>query len=210
MQLRGLPRHNGLEQATRIPWLGRGEQAFPLLEWTALLLFGGLATITMAFMDWGVRIPGHAILRAVFPMVCGLALVPRKGAGTVMGAGALLTLGWMRLGGHAVPGTGATTSLLLTGPMMDLALRSAKPGLRLYFSFALAGLATNVLAFAVRGSAKYFGGRGAGGRSFEGWLSEAMFTYAACGLAAGLIGGVVMFHSKGRKEDDQPPSEPVP
>ncbi len=186
MSLRGLPRHAGLEQATRLPWLGRAEQALPLLEWTALLLFGGLATCTMAFMDWGIRIPGHAILRAVFPMVCGLALVPRRGAGTVMGVGALVFLLWIRLGGHGVPGTGATTSLLLIGPMMDLALRSAKPGLRMYFGFALAGFATNFLAFVVRGSAKLLGGRGAGGRGFDGWFSEAVFTYAACGLVAGL------------------------
>jgi hypothetical protein len=203
MPVRSLPRHEGLATATRLP--GRREAAIPVLEWTALLLFGGLAASAVVFMDWGLRVPGHAILRAVFPMVCGLALVPRRGAGTVMAGGALLALGWMRLGGFGSPGTGATASLLLTGPMMDLALWSAKPGFRLYLSFALAGFAANFLAFVIRGSAKYLGGPGAGGRGFEGWFSVAIVTYAACGRAAGVISAVVMFHWAGPRDDQSPP-----
>lgn len=207
MQIRGLPRHEGLAQATRLPWLGRTEGALPALEWTALLIFGSLAAAGTVFLDFGWRVPGHAILRAVFPMACGLALVPRRGAGAVMGAGAVLTWAWIRLGGLGGAGTGSTTSLLLIGPMLDLALWSARPGLRLYLSFAFAGFATNFAAFAVRGTVKYLGGSGAGGRSFESWLPEAVFTYSACGLAAGLISAVVMFHSARR--DRQPPEEPA-
>ena len=204
MRIRGLPRHDGLAQATRLPWLRRGESALPVLEWTALLLFGGLAAAAMVFRDFGWRIPGHAILRAVFPMACGLAVVPRRGGGTVMAGGAVLALAWFRLGGLGGAGTGSTTSLLLIGPMMDLALWSAKPGLRLYLRFALAGLATNFAAFAVRGTMKYLGGPGSGGRGFEGWLSQAVFTYAICGLVAGLISGVVLFHTAGGRDLNDP------
>ncbi len=204
MRLRGLPRHDGLQQATRLPWLGRAEQALPVLEFAALLLFGAMAASATVLWDWSLRVPGHAILRAVFPMVTGLALVPRRGAGTVMGLGALLTLVAMQVGGYAVPGWGATTSLLLTGPMMDLALWSAKPGRRIYLSFALAGFATNFVAFVIRGVPKYFGMGGGGGRSFAGWWPEAIVTYSLCGVLAGVISAAVWFHAAGPKNPDLP------
>jgi hypothetical protein len=202
MNLRRLPHHAVLEQTTRLPMLGRGEQAIPVLEFMALLLFGGLAACSMLFLDFGVRVPGHAILRAVLPMALGLAVVPRRGAGLVMGGGALLTLAGLHLGGHPGSGTGSTTSLLLIGPMMDLALWSARPGFRLYLSFALAGFVTNLVAFLVRGAAKAGGGTGAGGRTMESWLPVAVFTYAACGLLAGLISAAMLFEWSGKKPDD--------
>jgi hypothetical protein len=73
----------------------------------------------MCFTDFNLQIPGHAILRAVLPMAIGLALVPRKNGGTVMGVAAL---------GGELPGLGACTSLALLGPMLDLALRSSAAG----------------------------------------------------------------------------------
>ncbi len=154
MPLPELPRHDGLQQATRIGWLRPASQALPALEWTALLLFGGLATCVMVYWDWGLRVPGHAIMRAVFPMACGLALVPRRGAGVVMGAGALGTLLGMQAAGLSSPGWGATTSLLLTGPLMDAALWRTRPGRRMYWNFALAGLLSNMTAFAVKAGTK--------------------------------------------------------
>jgi hypothetical protein len=207
MTFRRLPEHAVLAQTTRLPLLGQSAQALPALEFAALLLFGGLAACSMLFLDFGVRMPGHAVLRAVLPMACGLAVVPRRGAGLVMGGGALLTLAGLSLGGHPGSGTGSTTSLLLIGPMMDAALWSARPGLRLYLSFALAGFATNLVAFLVRGAAKAGGGTGAGGRAMESWLQVAVFTYAACGLLAGLISAAMLFHWSGKSPDDPNSSE---
>ncbi len=209
MRLRGLPRHDALQQATRLPWLGQAEAALPILEFAALLLFGAMAASASVLWDWSLRIPGHAILRAVFPMAMGLAFVPRRGAGTVMGLGAVLSLFWMKLGGQATPGWGASTSLLLTGPMMDLALWSAKPGWRIYISFALAGFATNFVAFAIRALTKYAGGPGGGGRSFAGWWPEAVFTYAICGVVAGVISAAVWFHAAGPKLPHGPAEPPA-
>jgi hypothetical protein len=200
MAFRGLPRHDGLQAATRLPGFRKGEQALPALEVIALLFIGGLATCLMVFWDWGLRIPGHAILRSVFPMVLGLALVPRRGAGTVMGAGALTTLTWMQFGGLASPGWGSMTSLLLIGPMLDFALWSAQPGRRMLLRFALAGFAANFAAFLVRGTTKYFSLPGGGTRPFASWLSPAILTYAVCGLLAGLISALVWFHTKGQAE----------
>ena len=37
----------------------------------------------------GLRVPGHAILKCVFPLALGFALVPRGFAGSVMGSAAL-------------------------------------------------------------------------------------------------------------------------
>ena len=132
-------------------------------------------------------------------------LVPRRGAGTVMGLGALFSLLWMQVGGHAAPGWGAITSLLLTGPMMDWALWSAKPGRRIYFSLALAGFATNFAAFVIRGAAKSLGTAGGGGQPFAGWWPEAILTYSLCGLLAGVISAAVWFHAPGPKNPDLPP-----
>jgi hypothetical protein len=207
MTFRRLPQHAVLEQTTRLPMLGSSAQVLPALEFAALLLFGGLATCSMLFLDFGVRVPGHAILRAVLPMACGLAVVPRRGAGLVMGGGALMTLAALHLGGHPGSGTGSSTSLLLIGPMMDVALWTAKPGLRLYLSFALAGFATNLVAFLVRGAAKAGGGAGAGGRTMESWLPVAVITYAACGLLAGLISAAMLFHWSRKSPDDPSSSE---
>lgn len=206
MPIRGLPKHDGLQQATRLPWLGRGQRALPVLEFVALLLIGGLATCLMVFWDWGIsRVPGHAILRSVFPVVCGLALVPRRGAGTTMGAGALSTLTWMNLTMRDTPGWGASTSLLLIGPTMDLALWSAKPGRLMYIRFALAGLAANLGAFLVKAGAKYFSVVGSGGKPLAVWLPKAALTYTLCGLLAGVISAAVWFHSSRTKSRDEFP-----
>lgn len=209
MPFRRLPEHEGLRQATRIPYWWQGQQALPVLEFVALLLIGGLATCLMVFWDWGVKqIPGHAILRSVFPMVCGLALVPRRGAGTTMGAGALATLTCMNLGMRETPGWGASTSLLLIGPLMDLALWSATPGRWMYLRFALAGFAANLGAFLVKAGGKYFELAGSGGKPLMAWLSKAMLTYTVCGLLAGIISAAVWFHSSRPQSPDGFSNEP--
>ena len=89
MRLRGLPRHDGLQQATRLGWPGRAEEP-PSFNSRAPAVRGDGGECDGA-VGLEPGIPGHAILRAVFPMVTGLALVPRRGAGTVMGLGAMLT-----------------------------------------------------------------------------------------------------------------------
>jgi len=63
----------------------------------------------------------------------------------VMGGGALGTT-WLLSRGGGEFGWGASVSLWLLGPMMDLALRRADRGRRVYVALVVAGLATNLLA----------------------------------------------------------------
>ena len=61
-------------------------------------------------------------------MALGLSLAPRRFAGSVMSTGALGTALLLSGAGAATYGSGASISLALIGPMMDLALRRARTG----------------------------------------------------------------------------------
>ena len=196
--------HDGLSQAARVPMLTRAGRALSMVELAALLLLGaGAAALSFALPDFRLGIPGNAILRSVFPMALGLALVPRRLGGCVMGASALATSLVLHGSGVAGVGVAAMTSLSLTGPMLDLALWRARGGWRLYLGFVLAGLGSNLVAFAVRAGALWLGLQfSGGGGGFANRFALACFTYPACGLAAGLISAMVWFHFRRR----QPPA----
>jgi hypothetical protein len=203
-----LPRHPGLSSTTRLGPIVSDETSATVRDWLILLSAGILAACASTFLDINLRrIPGHAILRVVFPMAVGLALVPRRGAGTVMGSSALVTGVALRMSGFKEDalGLGALTSLVATGPMLDWTLRRANGGWRQNVSFALAGLASNLLALIARGTAKAVGWERAGSRPLIEWLSQAALTYVACGLLAGLISGAVLFY--GRRRDAETPGE---
>lgn len=187
-----LTTHDGLLSSSRLPALARGTARASAGELALLLLAGAGAALATAFMDFDRRVPGHAILRAVFPMALGLALVPRRLGGAVMGTGALVTALGLKAGGWASVGPGAMTSLCLTGPLLDLALWGARGGWRLYLGFVLAGLGSNLAALAVRYAAKVTG-LGPGRRRVEEWGAEAVVTYALCGIMAGLLSAFVWF-----------------
>jgi hypothetical protein len=169
-------------------------------DWLILLSAGAIAACASNFLDFDLRVPGHSILRVTFPLVLGLALVPRHGAGCVMAASAALTSGGLRLGGFAGEGLslGALTSLVATGPLLDWTLRRVSGGWRLYVSCALAGLASNLLALCVRGGAKAYGFEHLGARPLSVWLPQAAVTYVVCGLLAGLISAGVLFYARDR------------
>jgi hypothetical protein len=193
-----LPLNKGLREATRLGWLVSDDERTRLAEVASLVACGVVAAIASQWLDFHLRIPGHAILRIVFPMALGLALVPRRGAGTIMGASGLLS----GLALRAVPfaggglSIGALTSLTLTGPLLDLSLRRAKGGWRLYAGFALAGLASNAAALLARGGAKLAGLERLGTRPFMEWLPQAAVSYLLCGLAAGVLSGLIWFHGR--------------
>jgi hypothetical protein len=114
-------------------------------------------------------------------------------AGLIMGASALCSAAVMHAGGWATLGVGATTSLALTGPVLDASLWRARGGLRLYGGFALAGMASNLLALAVRTGTKFVGLDHAAARPLASWLPQAVGTYIVCGLLAGWICAAVWF-----------------
>jgi hypothetical protein len=192
-----------------------GRSRLTVLSWDrqqsdcAAILFlfgvGAVAAVTTLLLDFRLRIPGHAILRAVFPMAFGLALAPRRMGGMVMGAGALSSALVIKVGGFAAVGAGAMTSLLLTGPLLDLVLWRSGRGWRLYLGFVLAGLAANVIALGARAGVKLSGIDTWTGRPLAAWWLQAVITYAVCGALAGLISALVWFRFSASRRTSHPP-----
>lgn len=199
MSVIGLPRHPGLSNTTRLRALASDTALAGSRDWLVLILAGILAACSSQFLNLGIqRVPGHAILRVVFPMALGLALVPRQGSGTVMGFSALFTAIVLRGNGFQGEGLGlgALTSLIATGPILDWTLRRVNGGWWQYLAFAMAGLVSNLLALVARGVARAYGWERAGARPLVEWLSQAAVTYVICGLLAGVISGLVLFYQK--------------
>ncbi|MEZ6066656.1 MAG: hypothetical protein R3B90_13340 [Planctomycetaceae bacterium] len=187
-----LPLHPELARASRLSRLQGSAEWATTGEMLVLSLMGCVAAVASSLLDLHLRVPGHAILRVVFPMAVGLAVVPRRGAGFVMGGTALLTalaLRFSHVGSDAGMSIGALTSLTATGPLLDVALRQARNGRRLYLAMAVAGLGGNLIALVVRGAAKGLALDHGGGRSLLAWLPSAIVSYSLCGLAAGLVSG---------------------
>jgi hypothetical protein len=204
-------RNDSLSRRSRVPGLARTDSTISPLEIGILFTcgFGAVAMSTLAdlkplFAVLGFedpRMPGHAILRAVLPLSLGLALVPRRGSGVIMGSAAAMGLGGMQLAGLGM-GLGAMTSLVSLGPLLDLAVHKARPGWLLYAALGAAGLGANLLAFLVKGASKVLGGAWSGSRLLSDWLSSAPITYAAFGLAAGVVCGCIWFSSSERDAGD--------
>jgi hypothetical protein len=203
-------RHSG-----RLPPLAAASgQQVRASELTLLLLTGVVASILTNVVRFRLGVPGSSIVFAVFPMALGFALVPRRGAGSVMALGAVMMNGLLGYSGVRLDGLGAQTSLLATGPLLDVALRWGRGGWRLYVAFVVACAGSNSLAFLVRAAAKLYGFGGLGGRHgggggggggggrlpFDFWLPQAIWTYAGAGLVAGLLSAAVWFHFRGQRQ----------
>ncbi len=185
--------HPGLRGSSRLAPLVNRRERISAREAALLLLVGAAAAATALLPDLRLGIPGHAILRTVFPLALGLALVPRRGSGLVMGGSALATASVLKFGGLGGMGLGALTSLVLTGPLLDLAVLKARRGWHLYLGLVLAALATNLVAFLTRGGAKALALDGGHGRHAGVWWHQAIITYPVCGILAGLLSAIVWF-----------------
>jgi hypothetical protein len=187
-----------LRRSARIRALPTGPSGrIATLELVALLGAGVVASLLTNVMRLRLGIPGSNIVFVAFPLALGFALVPRRGAGLLMTGGAVAANAVLWLAGVRLDGLGAQTSLLATGPLLDLALRRFGGGWALYGAFLAACATSNALAFAVRGIARAAGMRGTGmggGRSFAAWWPEAVWTYALAGVVAGLISAAAWFH----------------
>lgn len=180
-----------LLDSRRLPAFGQAVGSVHAAELACLAAVGLLAAAGTVMLDLSLRIPGHAIFRAVFPLALGLALVPRRGAGQVLAA-VSVTGGVLFQGlGFGSAGAGALTSLFLSGVLLDLAARRARSGWQLYAGLALAGLATNSVAFAVKLLTKLVSIDG--GPSLAAWWPRAVVTYPLCGALAGLLAAAVLF-----------------
>lgn len=200
--------HPGLARNSRVPALSRLDERFRVRELLLLLFAGMTAALATTYLDFGLRIPGHAILRAVFPMALGMAAVPRRMAGSIMGVGALATAATVSAGTRVGLGVGALTSLSLTGPLLDLALWRAKNGWRLYLGFALAGLGANLVALSIRAGTKLIGLDSVRGRPLVEWWTTAVPSYVICGIVAGLVSAAVLFQLTARRRATDDPETP--
>ncbi len=198
MAVSALAIHEALHDSARVPSLAAVGRRLSALEVVTLLAAGAAAAFAMAYVRLGLRIPGHAILLAVFPMAWGLALAPRRLAGSVMSAGAFATA-WALASTGTRFGSGAFVSLCLTGPLLDVALARARRGWRLYLGFVTAGLAANLLAFVSRAVTKLAGAELPGMRPLAGWWSQALVTYTLCGAVAGLVSAAFWFQLRDRR-----------
>jgi len=171
------------------------------LEVALLVGLGILAALATSMGGNLLRVPGHAILRGTMPLVLGISLAPRRTAGSLMSVSAALTFIVMAMFGFRLPQAAAAMGLLCLGPALDLALGSATSGWKLYARFAAAGLAANLVAFAVRIGTALAGAEAAGSRGVLSFWPAALLGFAACGLLAGLISGALWFRSGSAGKD---------
>ncbi len=193
---------DGLIGAARFPSLARPNHRISAIEVAMLLTCGAASAATIAFVKLSLGIPGHSIVLAALPMALGMSLAPRRLAGSMMRAGALTTASLLVASGAGRFGSGAFASLLLLGPMMDVAMRRARSGWRVYAALVLAGVATNLLALASRAAPKLIGIDI--GRPFDSWWLQASITYTLSGVVAGLFGALCWFHFNDRAEHGPP------
>jgi hypothetical protein len=173
-----------------------GARQAALARYCLAFLCGIGAAAAVAFIDLNLRLPGSAILKATLPVALGLAIAPQRGSGLVISGGALAAVALIKRFSGIGGGLGALTSLLALGPVLELLLWKAGSGLGLYLRFAAAGVLANCLAFAVRGGGKAAGLDSLSMRPLADWLTVAPWTYAACGLVAGLFSGLLLFRSQ--------------
>jgi hypothetical protein len=178
---------------SRVASLGATRDRATWLDLAALVLFGVVAAVTSGYLRLGLRVPGSSLLLAVLPIALGFAVVPRRQAGTVMGASALVTATLLDWSGAHGYGVGALMSLGAIGPLLDVALVRARAGWRLYAAFVLAGFGANLAAFAVRGGSKLLIVEAPGTRALGEWISQAVVTYALSGALAGLVSAACWF-----------------
>lgn len=200
-----LAAHEGLGVSHRFPAVSRSAERISAVELGTLFLLGSGAAALSVFLNLSLGIPGHNVIRVIFPMVLGLALVPRQGAGSVMGLSGLASAAVFSVAGARGIGAGAMTSLALTGVVLDLALLGARNGRSVYLRLAAAGVAANMVAFLMRGGVKMFTGGKVGAVPFAVWWPKAVITYPVCGAVAGLICAAVLFRATagGKPESDR-------
>ncbi len=185
--------NEAVRQSSRLSRQLTGETTALLYDGASLILAGFLAAVSAHFLDFNVKIPGHAILRTIIPITLGIALVPRRISGSLIGISASAGTLLIGLTGAEGIGVGATTSMLLAGPILDAALWTSASGKSIVLRCAIAGLLINLVAFAVRGQAKLAGLDSATAKPLKMWFSGALVSYILCGVIAGLICGLLWF-----------------
>ena len=117
-------------------------------------------------------------------------LVPRRYAGAMIGASATAFSGLLMVAGWGDIRLSAFTALVMLGPALDLAARGAHSRPVFVMRFALAGLAANMLAMGAKWIAIPLELE-TGGRGFLAKWPASAFSFAVCGVLAGLVAAAV-------------------
>jgi hypothetical protein len=180
-----------MSRATNSIWVtDRSTDIGRVRDFTVLFLAGVAATTLVACVPMPIRVPGHAILRAALPLACVLASVRRPWSGTIAGVSALAPAALFLVLGIGHLQTAALVSLLALGPAMDWSRRSVSKGLHLLLRYAFAGLVANMLAFVTRWGVAWLFADGWHPLNFQHVAYGAFWSFALCGLAAGLLCGL--------------------
>ena len=191
-----LPIRAPLHEHTRMISLSKSDR-ITAAEIGTLLLLGAIAAVLSTVVKLHLQIPGHAILRIVLPATLGLALVPRRGAGSIfsisaIGFSALLYPIGLPLGATFIIGIKAATSLLMIGIFSDLLLAKAKKGWQIYLALIVAAILANCAALGMRFAVTFFGN--------EVFKEKALMTYPVSGLLAGLVSAAIWFRLTEKKQ----------
>jgi hypothetical protein len=192
--------HDGLGVCRRLPAIAPTAPRVSAAELGVLALLGISAGLLSTVVKLNLGLPGHNIIRVIFPMALGLSLVPRVGTASFVGLSGTVAAAGVALGRSGNFGAGAMTSLALTGLLLDLALLGARNGWAIYLRLTLAGLAANTAALLVRGGSKFLAGGQVDGLPMEVWWPKAALTYPLCGILAGLISAIVWFRITARQQ----------
>lgn len=182
-----------LASSGRIPSLAPVRGDIRSIEVGCLFLLGVATAALATFVELSLKMPGHAIIRIVFPISLGLALVPRRGSGLVIGSVAMGSGLVLHGTGLGSAGMGAMTSLLLSGILLDFVAWRVRAGWQLYVGLAGVGLAANLVAFGAKALSKTVLFGATGGQNWHTWWPRAVITYPLCGIAAGLICAMILF-----------------
>ncbi len=185
-----------LDQTRRIGSAAPSSDRMTLVELAILVAAGVAAATAVAAIPLPIHIPGHAILKAALPIVAGMALAPRRMAGSIMAISAALAVLLFSAVRFGQLQPAAVVALLAIGPAIDIALAyRASSGWQLYLRFALAGLLANTLAFFTRGGVSLFGLDRFRLHALAKIDGRVFLSFAACGAIAGLLSVAVCFRS---------------
>jgi hypothetical protein len=191
---------DNVRASARLRAFGREGRVNLAAEIGVMAAAGVAAALAIGLVRMQIRMPGHAILRAVLPMAIGLSLVPRRSVGSVMSICAGVTVGLLHFGGFGRFQPAAVVGLIAIGPLLDLAMIGTGQGWRLYLRFILAGIAANLLSYESRLATAYFGFNEPGSRQFASFWLPAIVSFTLCGALAGLIGAAACFRLRTRSE----------
>lgn len=180
-----------LQSASRLPPINR-EARISAAEIASLVACGVIAALCVGLIHMPLRLPGHAILRAVLPMAMGFALVPRRSSGSIMSVTMAVTAIGMSAGSMGRFPPSAILSIAALGPFLDLLVTNVKCW-QICLRFALAGAGANLIAFAARVAASSVGWDLPGARQFTSFWSLALVSFFLCGAFAGLLSSAIWF-----------------